>query len=223
MKLRKLDLLGFFLASFVISLVFFSACCKKENNDNNVNKPQATSQEIETVVVNLPPERQKAVVDYGDDELGQALNAYQKNGFWFKNQKPKLIESKCNRTDFYVPFTDESGKTWQFSKISSNLYFDGEYMEKQWPVMVIYEGDENLRAAIETFVANFRKMDKDKKTDYPRTLISPEVKEISGGVSIKDSYEGPYIEHQDFYEGKKVLLFGFNYSNKEIEFMFDLK
>ena len=210
------------------------ACCTSCKE----KAPTEPTQTPEVQVPDVPadtPEAQDApggdetaedsLFDYGDDELGQALNAYQKQGYWFREKKPELIENLGSRIDFYQPFVDADGKTWQFAKLARSFNFDGELVSRQWPVLFIYEGTENLRSAIETFSAHYQDFERNGDvTDVFRSLIPQEETQISGGVKIKDSYPINDLPTSDMYEGKKVFVFGFKYADGgTVEYMFNLK
>lgn len=222
MKSHKFMFLAFVFCAF--GILVCTSCKDKEQNPNPTSQVPEVANESQGQDAEVTTESPK--IDYGDDELGQALNTYQEQGYWFKGEKPKLIENRGTRIEYYKPFTDDEGKTWQFAKFARNFDINGEYAGKQWPVLFIYEGDKgDLRSAIETFAANYRKIEKDEDTrDNPRTFLPQSETQISGGVTVKDSYpSADMATHPEMYEGKKVFLFGFSYNTGSAEYMFDLK
>lgn len=195
-----------------------------ENADNGTNETDAEDANAETNVTVAP---EKKFVDYGDDELGSALNAYQENGYWFKDGVPKLIENTASRIDFFEPIEDENGKVYQFAKIAGAFDFDGESSFPCSPYVFIYEGDTNLKEAI-TLLQKKRDIferNRDLK-DNMRTFFPREAGTLPNGLTVKDSYViNDMPNNIGRYNGKHVMVMGVNSEtqNGDIEYMFDLQ
>ncbi len=195
-----------------------------ENADEGTNEPDAEDANAESNVTIVP---EKKFVDYGDDELGQALNAYQQNGYWFKDGVPKLIENTASRIDFYEPIEDENGKVYQFAEIAGAFDFDGESSFPRCPYVYIYEGDTNLKEAIRLLQEkrDYFERNRDLK-DNMRTFFPREAGTLSNGLAVKDSYVIIDMPNNiERYNGKHVFVMGVNSEtqNGDIEYMFDLQ
>ena len=225
-----------FVAFSLLSLTLFAAC-KQNKTDEQAPAPTASTNETETVDVtastnetetvdvNAPPNG-KTYHDYGDDELGIALNTYQKEGYWFKEglEVPKLIENLGSRIDYWEPVQDESGKTYQFAEFSRPLNFDGEIV-KYKPTLCIYEGETNLKDAILCFQAMRENFTRDKSIEENARTFFPrdEPKTLDCGLIVKDSYPiSDMPVNTERYEGKHVLLFGVD-RYTDVWYIFDIK
>lgn len=195
-----------------------------ENADEGTNEPDAEDANAESNVTVVP---EKKFVDYGDDELGAALNAYQQNGYWFKDGVPKLIENTASRIDFFKPIEDENGKVYQFAVIDGPFDFDGDSSSTCVPYIYVYEGEANLKDAIKLFQANWRKLKRvDDIEDNMRTFFPREAGTLSNGLTVKDSYViNDMPNNIERYNGKHVFLFGANARkpSRDVEYMFDLQ
>lgn len=212
-----------------MALAFTMSACNNNRQEEQTPEPdnvQNVTQETVQEDITLPKEEENAKVgfDYGDDELGKALRSYIEQGYWFKDQKPELIENKAHRVELYKPFTDENGTVWQFAKVGRDLDFDGKIAGTHWPVLYIYEGEQNLKDAMLFFVKEYRNFEKNKDIqENMRTFFPREATSLSGLV-VKDSYIINDMDvNKDRYEGKKIFLFGFNYETKEIDYMFNIQ
>lgn len=192
------------------------------NDANETNAEDVNAEHKLTFI----PETKSNFVDYGDDELGSALNAYQQNGYWFKDGVPKLIENIASRIDFFKPVEDENGKVYQFAKIAGAFDFDGESSFPCFAYVFIYEGDANLKEAI-TLLQKKRDIFEQNRElkDNMRTFFPREAGTLSNGLTVKDSYViNDMPNNIERYNGKHVLAMGVNSEtqNGDIEYMFDL-
>ena len=193
---------------------------------NDVNEANAEDVNAEHKLTFIP-ETKSNFVDYGDDELGAALNAYQQNGYWFKDGVPKLIENIASRIDFFKPIEDENGKVYQFAKIAGAFNFDGESSFPCLAYVFIYEGDANLKEAI-TLLQKKRDIFEQNRElkDNMRTFFPREAGTLSNGLTVKDSYViNDMPNNIERYNGKHVLVMGVNSEtqNGDIEYMFALQ
>lgn len=195
-----------------------------ENADEGTNEPDAEDANAESNVTVVP---EKKFVDYGDDELGAALNAYQQNGYWFKDGVPKLIENTASRIDFFKPIEDENGKVYQFAKVGDVFKFDGDSNSTCIPYIYIYEGEANLKDAIKLLQAKWKELKRVNETkDNMRTFFPREAGTLPNGLSVKDSFVVNDMPNNiERYNGKHVFVFGGNYEtpNRDVEYMFDLQ
>lgn len=192
---------------------------------NDVNETNAEDVNAEHKLTFIP-ETKSNFVDYGDDELGAALNAYQQNGYWFKDGVPKLIENIASRIDFFKPIEDENGKVYQFAKIAGAFDFDGESSFPCSAYVLIYEGDTNLKEAITLLQKKRDIFERNRELkDNMRTFFPREAGTLSNGLTVKDSYViNDMPNNIERYNGKHVLAMGVNSEtqNGDIEYMFDL-
>ena len=192
------------------------------NDANETNAEDVNAEHKLTFI----PETKSNFVDYGDDELGAALNAYQQNGYWFKDGVPKLIENTASRIDFFKPIEDENGKVYQFAQVSGPFDFDNDSSSPCIPYIYLYEGEANLRDAIKLFQANWRSIKFDDDIgDNMRTFFPREARTLSNGLTVKDSYViNDMPNNIERYNGKHVLAMGVNSEtqNGDIEYMFAL-
>ena len=192
---------------------------------NDVNETNAEDVNAEHKLTFIP-ETKSNFVDYGDDELGAALNAYQQNGYWFKNGVPKLIENIASRIDFFKPIEDENGKVYQFAKIAGAFDFDGESSFPCSAYVLIYEGDTNLKEAITLLQKKRDIFERNRELkDNMRTFFPREAGTLSNGLTVKDSYViNDMPNNIERYNGKHVLAMGVNSEtqNGDIEYMFAL-
>ena len=225
-----------FVVTFV-ALAFTS--CKRDSEPGVPNPSQPETSEVtndanETNAEDINaehkltfiPETKSNFVDYGDDELGAALNAYQQNGYWFKDGVPKLIENIASRIDFFKPIEDENGKVYQFAKIAGAFDFDGESSFPCSAYVFIYEGDTNLKEAITLLQKKRDIFERNRELkDNMRTFFPREAGTLSNGLTVKDSYViNDMPNNIERYNGKHVLVMGVNSEtqNGDIEYMFDL-
>lgn len=192
-------------------------------NDANENNAEDVNAEHK---LTFNPETKSNFVDYGDDELGAALNAYQQNGYWFKDGVPKLIENIASRIDFFKPIEDENGKVYQFAKIAGAFDFDGESSFPCSAYVLIYEGDTNLKEAITLLQKKRDIFERNRELkDNMRTFFPREAGTLSNGLTVKDSYViNDMPNNIERYNGKHVLAMGVNSEtqNGDIEYMFAL-
>lgn len=192
---------------------------------NDVNETNAEDVNAEHKLTFIP-ETKSNFVDYGDDELGAALNAYQQNGYWFKDGVPKLIENIASRIDFFKPIEDENGKVYQFAKIAGAFDFDGESSFPCSAYVLIYEGDTNLKEAITLLQKKRDIFERNRELkDNMRTFFPREAGTLSNGLTVKDSYViNDMPNNIERYNGKHVLAMGVNSEtqNGDIEYMFAL-
>lgn len=192
------------------------------NDANETNAEDVNAEHKLTFI----PETKSNFVDYGDDELGAALNAYQQNGYWFKDGVPKLIENIASRIDFFKPIEDENGKVYQFAKIAGAFDFDGESSFPCSAYVFIYEGDTNLKEAITLLQKKRDIFERNRELkDNMRTFFPREAGTLSNGLTVKDSYViNDMPNNIERYNGKHVLVMGVNSEtqNGDIEYMFDL-
>lgn len=195
-----------------------------ENADEGTNEPDAEDANAESNVTVVP---EKKFVDYGDDELGAALNAYQQNGYWFKDGAPQLIENIASEIYFFEPIEDENGKVYQFAQVAGHFNFDGDSSSDCIPYIYIYEGEANLKDAIKLLQANWRSLKiNDDLDDNMRTFFPREAVTLSNGLTVKDSYViNDMPNNIERYNGKHVFVFGGNTEtlNRDVEYMFDLQ
>ncbi|MBQ1863407.1 MAG: hypothetical protein II150_02310 [Thermoguttaceae bacterium] len=195
-----------------------------ENADEGTNEPDAEDANAESNVTVVP---EKKFVDYGDDELGAALNTYQQNGYWFKDGVPKLIENTASNIYFYEPIEDENGKVYQFAVVNGPFDFDGDSSSDCIPYIYIYEGEANLKDAIKLFQANWRSLKfNDDLDDNMRTFFPREAGTLPNGLTVKDSYViNDMPNNIERYNGKHVFVFGGNTEtpNRDVEYIFDLQ
>lgn len=193
---------------------------------NDVNETNAEDVNAEHKLTFIP-ETKSNFVDYGDDELGAALNAYQQNGYWFKDGVPKLIENTASRIDFFKPIEDENGKVYQFAQVSGPFDFDNDSSSPCIPYIYLYEGEANLRDAIKLFQANWRSIKfNDDIGDNMRTFFPREAGTLPNGLTVKDSYViNDMPNNIERYNGKHVFVFGGNTKtlNRDVEYIFDLQ
>ena len=193
-------------------------------NDANETNAEAVNAEHKLTFI---PETKSNFVDYGDDELGAALNAYQQNGYWFKDGVPKLIENIASRIDFFKPIEDENGKVYQFAQIAGAFDFDGESSFPCSAYVFIYEGDTNLKEAITLLQKKRDIFERNRELkDNMRTFFPREAGTLSNGLTVKDSYViNDMPNNIERYNGKHVLAIGVNSEtqNGDIEYMFALQ
>ena len=193
----------------------------KETNETNAEDVNAEHK------LTFIPETKSNFVDYGDDELGAALNAYQQKGYWFKDGVPKLIENIASRIDFFKPVEDENGKVYQFAKIAGAFDFDGESSFPCSAYVLIYEGDTNLKEAITLLQKKRDIFERNRELkDNMRTFFPREAGTLSNGLTVKDSYViNDMPNNIERYNGKHVFVFGGNTKtlNRDVEYIFDLQ
>lgn len=206
----------------ILAALAFTSCKRDvEPEAPNPSTPEAQTSED---AVEVP---EKKFVDYGDDEIGQALNAYQKTGYWFKTKVPELIENTASRIDYYKPLQSENGNVYQFAKIAGAFKFDGEPTIPVFPYMLIYEGDTDLKEAYNLFQANWLDIEITKDIrDNMRTFFPRDGGRLPNGLNVKDSYiVNDMPQNIDLYEGKHVVVFGGNTDTNELtlEYVFDIQ
>ena len=193
------------------------------NNANETNAEDVNAEHKLTFI----PETKSNFVDYGDDELGVALNAYQQNGYWFKDGVPKLIENIASRIDFFKPIEDENGKVYQFAKVGDVFKFDGDSNSTCIPYIYIYEGEANLKDAIKLLQAKWKELKRvNEIKDNMRTFFPREAGTLPNGLSVKDSFVVNDMPNNiERYNGKHVFVFGGNYEtpNRDVEYIFALQ
>ena len=173
-------------------------------------------------VPNVPPDTQAP--NYGDDELGKILNQVAKDGYWFKDgKKPALIENTGYKVIMYKPYTDENGKVWHFREGSAPLQIDG-VQGKEWPVLWLHDDSDNLREGIEVALTCLKEGRLEENTMHHEEWRSFLEQPVNvNGIEVKDSYNYQELSAILVEDKERVIVIGYNWQDKTINYMFKLK